>query len=137
MCGGTAAAFEQARPVFESFAGTLVHLGASGSGQRAKIVNNSLMAANMGLAHAAMEAGALLGIAPDALAALIKASSGRSFGFEVYARLPNAFAFDHGAKLLLKDVRLLAEVVGSDPSFTAIRDVALPFLEFVQRGDLR
>jgi 3-hydroxyisobutyrate dehydrogenase-like beta-hydroxyacid dehydrogenase len=128
MCGGTAAAFEQARPVFESFAGTLVHLGASGSGQRAKIVNNSLMAANMGLAHAAMEAGALLGIAPDALAALIKASSGRSFGFEVYARLPAPGAFAHGAALLRKDVDLLQAILPHAPGTRSLAAAADPFL---------
>ena len=47
----------------------------------------------------------------------MKVSSGRSYGFEVYARLPSPFAFGHGAKLLAKDVRLLGEVLGADPSY--------------------
>jgi 3-hydroxyisobutyrate dehydrogenase len=128
MCGGSEAAFEQAKPVFESFAGTLVHLGPAGSGQRAKIVNNALMAANMGLAHAALGAGADLGIHRTALANLIKASSGRSFGFEVYARLPNPQAFVHGAPLLVKDVNLLTGVLPESQDAATLRAAAATFL---------
>ncbi|MDE2597886.1 MAG: NAD(P)-dependent oxidoreductase, partial [Sphingomonadales bacterium] len=115
MCGGTAEAFAQAKPVFESFGKLIVHLGEAGSGQRAKIVNNALMAANMGLAHAALGAGEALGMDRAALASLIKESSGRSFGFEVYARLPSPAAFAHGAPLLVKDVNLLKAILPGDP----------------------
>lgn len=121
MCGGSAEAFAQAKPVFESFSGLLVHLGPAGSGQRAKIVNNALMAANMGLAHAALACGDALGIDRAALAELVKASSGRSFSFEVYARLPSPAAFAQGAPLLVKDVNLLTSVLGEtgDPAVLA------------------
>jgi 3-hydroxyisobutyrate dehydrogenase len=129
MCGGSDTAFAQAKPVFESFAGTLVHLGPAGSGQRAKIVNNSLMAANMGLAHAALGAGDALGIDRAALAELIKAGSGRSFGFEVYARLPSPEAFSHGAPLLVKDVNLLADILPESADAAALRETAARFLE--------
>ena len=129
MCGGNEAAFAQAKPVFESFAGTLVRLGPAGSGQRAKIVNNALMAANMGLAHAALNAGADLAIDRIALAELIKASSGRSFGFEVYARLPSPAAFVHGAPLLVKDVNLLRNILPESEEAALLRDTAKTFLE--------
>ena len=132
MCGGTIAAFEQAKPVLETFAGTLVYLGPAGSGQRAKIVNNALMAATMGLAHAASQAGASLGIERTALAALIKASSGRSFGFEVYARLPQPGAFAHGAALLAKDVSLLETILADQPSTRTLALAARPFLSAAQ-----
>lgn len=128
MCGGTEQAFAKARPVFESFAGALVHLGPAGSGQRAKIVNNALMAANMGLAQAALGAGEALGIDRTALAELIKVSSGRSFGFEVYARLPTPAAFAHGAPLLMKDVKLLGAILPAHPGQQALRDAAATFL---------
>lgn len=129
MCGGSEAAFTAARPIFESFAGLIVRVGEVGAGQMAKLVNNALMAAHVAIAHSAITAGTALGLDKDALKQIIKASSGRSFGFEVYARLPNPHAFAHGAKLLLKDVRLLGEVLGSDPSFGPIHSVAMPFLE--------
>ena len=39
MCGGDPAAFEQVKPVIGAFARAVTHLGASGSGQLAKMVN--------------------------------------------------------------------------------------------------
>lgn len=132
MVGGASEALERARPVFATFAGLIVHLGGVGAGQTAKLVNNTLMATNMALAHHALASGAALGIDRVALADLIKASSGRSFGFEVYARLSNPAAFGHGGKLLAKDVGLLGGLLGDDPSFTALRDVATPFLDLTE-----
>ncbi len=129
IVGGDAAVLERARPVFEMFAGLIVHLGDVGAGQTAKLVNNTLMAANMALAHHALASGAALGIDRAALADLIKASSGRSFALEVYARLPNSQAFGHGGKLLAKDIGLLTGLLGNSPSFVALRDVAKPFLD--------
>ena len=134
MCGGSAEAFAQAKPVFETFAGHLVHLGEAGAGQRAKIVNNALMAANMGLAHAAASAGAALGIDRAALLDLIKASSGRSFGLEVYARLPSPAAFAHGAPLLVKDVGLLTGVLAGDDDADLMAQAANHFLRPATAG---
>ena len=128
MCGGSAEGFAAARPVFDTFAGLVVHLGPAGSGQRAKLVNNALMAAHMGLAHAALGAGEALGLNRAALADLIKASSGRSFGFEVYARLPNPAAFAHGAALLAKDVGLLAAALPDDVDAHLLHHAANTFL---------
>ena len=133
MVGGDAAVLEKARPVFEPFAGLIVHLGHVGAGQTAKLVNNALMAANMALAHHALASGVAVGIDRTALADLVKASSGRSFGFEVYARLPNPQAFGHGGKLLAKDVGLLGALLGDDRAFAALRDVAKPFLDLTEQ----
>jgi 3-hydroxyisobutyrate dehydrogenase len=134
MCGGSDQAFAAALPVLQTFGKTIVHLGPAGSGQRAKIVNNALMAANMGLAHAALAAGEALGIGRAALAELVKASSGRSFGFEVYARLPAPAAFAHAASLLTKDVGLLTAVLPDHPGAEALRFAADPFLAAAMRG---
>lgn len=128
MVGGDPAVLDTARPVFETFAGLIVHLGPVGAGQAAKLVNNTMMAANMAVAHHALEAGETLGIERKGLAELIKASSGRSFGLEVYARLPNPTAFVHGCKMLSKDVGLLGALLGDDPDFKALGDLATPFL---------
>ena len=49
MVGGDASAFDRCRPVLETFANPLVHLGPLGSGQRAKLLNNALFAAQLGL----------------------------------------------------------------------------------------
>ena len=134
MCGGSEQAVAQARPVFESFGKLITHLCGVGAGQRAKIVNNALMAANMGLSHAAHGAGEALGIDRAALAELIKASSGRSFGFEVYARLPEPAAFSQGAPLLAKDVSLLKAILPEDTGAEALRVAAQPFLSAATGG---
>jgi 3-hydroxyisobutyrate dehydrogenase-like beta-hydroxyacid dehydrogenase len=136
MVGGDTAAVEAARPVFESFAGLISHLGGVGAGQLAKLVNNSLMAANMALADAALGAGATLGLDRAALIALVNASSGKSYGFEVRARLPDPAMFGHGAKLLAKDVGLLGAVLGSDPCFERLRAAAGPFLAAIEHAQI-
>ncbi len=128
MCGGKADAFERAAPLLSSFAGVTVLLGEAGAAQRAKIVNNALMAANMGLAHAAMDSGEALGIDRAALLDLIKVSSGRSFGFEIYARLSKPADFSHGAPLLVKDINLLASITPDNTGTHILRTAANPFL---------
>jgi 3-hydroxyisobutyrate dehydrogenase-like beta-hydroxyacid dehydrogenase len=133
MVGGDKDAVAAARPVFESFAGSIFHLGGVGAGQLAKLVNNALMAAHMGLAQQALDASAVLGIDRQAFADLVRSSSGRSFGFEVAARLPEPSAFAHGAKLLAKDVRLLGEVLGPHPAARLFDAVATPFLDLAQQ----
>ena len=127
MVGGEEKDVEAVRPVLETFAGLIVHLGGVGAGQMAKLVNNALMAAHVAIAHNGLEAAAALGIDRAALVELVKVSSGRSFGFEVCSRLPNPAAWKHGAALLAKDVRLLGEALGESPAFTPFRDLTAPF----------
>jgi 3-hydroxyisobutyrate dehydrogenase-like beta-hydroxyacid dehydrogenase len=132
MVGGDDAAVAAARPVFEAFAGLIVHLGGVGSGQLAKLVNNSLMAAHVALAYQALEAGAALGIDRAAFVELVKASSGRSYGFEVASRLRTPVDFAHGAKLLAKDVRLFGEALGDRPGFALFDQTTHNFLNQAQ-----
>ncbi len=134
MCGARQAAFDAALPVFRTFGKLIVLLGEAGAGQRAKIVNNALFSANMGLAHAACSAGEAMGIERAALAELIRESSGRSFGFDVYARLPSPAAFSVGAPLLVKDVKLLKAVLPDEPGAEALRAAAEPFLTAATGG---
>jgi 3-hydroxyisobutyrate dehydrogenase len=136
MLGGDAATIAAAQPVFQTFGGMIAHVGGVGAGQLAKLVNNSLMAANMALADAALGAGAALGLDPAALAELVKVSSGRSYGFEVRARLPDIRLFGHGAQLLAKDVGLLAAVLNDDPSGALLRRAAEPFLDRILRAQI-
>ncbi|MBY0423676.1 MAG: NAD(P)-dependent oxidoreductase [Parvularculaceae bacterium] len=137
MVGGDVEAVEAARPIFETFSALIVRLGVVGAGQAAKLVNNTLLAANMALAHHALQASAALGLDRAALAGLIKASSGRSFGFEVYARLPSPAAFAHGGALLDKDARLLAALLAEDEGGRALVRTARAFLDFIPGTDKR
>lgn len=129
MCGGSQVAFDQARPVFESFAKLIVLLGIPGAGQMAKIINNTLLGANMGLAQAALASGERLGIDRARLAELVAASSGRSFGFDVYARMPSPQSFAHGGALLLKDAELLATILPEDANSQQLIATARSFLD--------
>ena len=133
MLGGDEQTIAAARPIFETFGGLIARVGGVGAGQMAKLVNNALMAAHVAMAHHGLAGAATLGLDRAALCQIVKASSGRSFGFEIYSRLPNPNAFAHGAKLLTKDLRLLGEVLGTDPSFTPFREIVAPFLEIAQR----
>jgi 3-hydroxyisobutyrate dehydrogenase-like beta-hydroxyacid dehydrogenase len=124
MAGGQAEAVEAARPIFECFASLIIHLGDVGAGQTAKLINNSLMAANLGLAHGAMTLGVKQGLNRQALAQLLNASSGRSYALEVYTRMRDPSAFTHSATLLEK-VQLLGEAVGQNhPALRVLRDAA-------------
>ena len=76
------------------------------------------MAANLAVAHYALTASAKLGLDRAALIDLIKVSSGRSYGFEVGARMPKPSAFAHGATLLNKDIRLLSLI--KDETYNAL-----------------
>lgn len=128
MVGGDKNVLEAARPVFQSFGKLIVHLGEIGAGQHAKLINNTLMAANVALAHHALEASNKLGLNRAAFIELIKESSGRSFGFEAYSRAPNPQAFAFAAALLAKDTNLLAQVLPNDDSSAGLCDVALPIM---------
>jgi 3-hydroxyisobutyrate dehydrogenase len=138
MVGGDANEVEAARPILSTFGRLIVHLGDVGAGQNAKLINNTLMAANVSVAHYALVAGAELGIARDALVQLLLASSARSFGLEVCARMISPTSFAHGAALLEKDVRLLGEVLGEGSSaFAQLGGAAEPFIQLALAGTSR
>jgi len=133
MVGGSEAHVARARPAFDSFAGLVTHVGDVGAGQTAKLINNNLMAANLALAHAAAELGTTLQLDRAELLTLIGQSSGRSFAFDVYARMPSPAAFAHGAALLKKDIQLLGELTGSDNNhFQQLGGVGSTFINAVE-----
>ena len=134
MCGGRQEAFDAALPVFRTFGKLIVLLGPAGAGQRAKIVNNAMLSANMGVAMAAIEAAQALGLDRAAFIELINASSGRSFGFEVFARLPSPAAFATGAPMLLKDINLLKAVLPDLAGAGELDTIAARFLAAANPG---
>src|SRR5690606_17594577 len=99
-----------ARPILETFARLIVHLGDVGSGQTAKLINNSLLVANMGLLHSAVSAGVSQGLDREQLIQLLGASSARSFALEVYGRNPDPTNFERMATMVEK-VDLLGRVL--------------------------
>ncbi|HUZ10850.1 MAG TPA: NAD(P)-dependent oxidoreductase [Acidimicrobiales bacterium] len=79
MVGGPAPVLDRVRPVLESFAGLLAHLGPLGAGQRAKIVNNLLFTAILSLSAEAITAGGAMGLSEPALLEVLAAGSSSSF----------------------------------------------------------
>ncbi len=127
MCGASAEAFAKARPVFETFGKLIVLLGPPGAGQKAKIVNNAMLSAHLGIAHHALAAGEALGIDRKAMAELVLESSGRSFGFEVYSRMPQPLQPWLGGPLLVKDMKLLQAILPGSADADKIAEAAEGF----------
>lgn len=135
MVGGDEAAVEKCRPVFATYSDAVVHLGALGSGQVAKILNNLLFTANLGSAMSALELGESLGVDRAKLSEVVNRGSATSkavnsiaaFGGSLDVLAPIAGA------LLQKDVRHAASLaaVASAPEgsvFTAA-DSALTLMD--------
>lgn len=111
MTAGDPAVLEAARPVLETYARLILHLGDYGAAQCAKLINNTLLAANLAMAHHAVTAGEHLHLDRKALVQLLLESSGRSFALEVYGRQSSLADFPNAASLADK-ARLLSKAAG-------------------------
>ncbi|MEU9269091.1 NAD(P)-dependent oxidoreductase [Streptomyces sp. NPDC048251] len=112
MLGGDADVTERCRRVFETHGSPVVHLGPVGAGQRAKLINNLLLTANMGVAESAFALARELGVDQALLTVVLEHGSGRSFGTRM-VRKPEFTLRTLGAHtgaLLRKDVRLVADL---------------------------
>ncbi|MBU3991866.1 MAG: NAD(P)-dependent oxidoreductase [Alphaproteobacteria bacterium] len=112
MIGGDRDACDRLQPLLATFATTVAWLGAPGSGQVCKLLNNALFTINSGTALAVLEAGDRLGLDRAALVRMLSTGSGQSLGLEMMARATPAslkFAFER----LEKDVALALDVLQS------------------------
>lgn len=124
MLGGDPEIIDLMRPVLSTFSSLMIHLGDVGAGQQAKLINNSLMVANMGLAHRAVTSGVELGLDREALLQLLQSSSAGSFALDVYAKRADIQSFDR-AETLFEKVHLLGEILGKGhPTFRVLLDAA-------------
>ena len=111
MCGGTAEAVAAARPVFQTFGRLIVHLGSAGAGERAKIICNSMFAADLGLAHAAMSLGDTFGLDREQLHEVLMNGAAQSNGLSLFPLM----AGPRPAPLLHKDTGLMRDAgVGNE-----------------------
>ena len=111
LVGGDSDGLERARPVLSTYGNPVVHLGPLGSGQVAKLINNALMTAQLGLADDALRIGAALQLDAGALVDALGHGSGASYSLGVRAHMPLS-QFPAG-DLLRKDVDILASVAES------------------------
>lgn len=113
MVGGDATALERATPLLQHLTTRLLHIGPSGAGQVAKLVNNLLVASHLVTAGEALRLGAAAGVAPEALLPVLNGASGRSAVTEVnWPRwiIPGSFDSGFSAGLMRKDVGLALEL---------------------------
>ena len=139
MAGGDADVVARCRPVFETYADSVVHLGELGSGQTTKLLNNLLFTANLGTAATTLSLADSLGVSSDRLVEVVSRSSGNSFAVNAIAGSGglDRLAGVAGA-LLQKDVRLLvdlAERVATGPGAVLdAADAALSLLGYPRSG---
>lgn len=129
MAGGEDDAFARARAILEPMAGRIVHCGAGGAGQAAKICNNMLLGISMiGTAEAFVLA-EKLGLSHQALFDVASTSSGRCWSLDTYCPVPGPVPtspanrnYEPGfaAALMLKDLKLAQEAAATNNAQTPL-----------------
>ncbi|ERM03478.1 3-hydroxyisobutyrate dehydrogenase [Brucella intermedia 229E] len=128
MIGGSDADLALAQPVIETMAAKALHVGPSGAGNVAKLVNNLLAAAHMVTTSEGLKLALAAGISPpESALRVLNAASGKSMISEVH--FPTWIMndrFDSGFTmgLMRKDVRLAQELAertgGADIPLTSV-----------------
>lgn len=115
MVGANEQTFEETKPVLSLMGKNLVHCGAVGTGQVAKICNNLILGISMTAVAEGMALGVKLGIDPKALAGVINSSTGRCWSSEIYNPWPGVcenapasrgYTDGFASQLMLKDLGL-------------------------------
>jgi len=116
--GGSEDGLRRVRPVLESYGDPIFHVGPTGTGQKVKLINNAMFAAQLGLVHEAVALGARLGVAESTLLETLPSGSGSSRVVGFIAARGSVGAFIDGVREFVgKDVavvRRTAEELGSD-----------------------
>jgi 3-hydroxyisobutyrate dehydrogenase-like beta-hydroxyacid dehydrogenase len=130
LTGGPAAVVRRCEPVFRSFSAHVVHLGGHGSGQLAKLFNNTLLMMNQANVADILELAVACGIDPIRLAEVLKLASGASTALElVPLRSPVSLeaAAAHLSEVELLDMEIFATAMtdlGVDAAASTVRAVS-------------
>ena len=76
------------KPVLAGMGKNIVHCGATGMGQVAKVCNNLVLGISMAAVSEAMSLGVALGIDPKVLAGIVNTSTGRCWSSDTYNPYP-------------------------------------------------
>jgi len=144
MAGGSAEAFEKAKPLLEIMGGRIVHCGDGGSGQSAKICNNMLLGISMIGACEAFALAGKLGLDPQAAFDVISTSSGSCWSVNTYCPVPgvgpqspadNDYKPGFAAELMLKDLMLAQHAASEVGQATPMGQYAsMLYNHFLQHG---
>ena len=118
IVGGDAADLDDARPLFEAMGKTIIHVGPTGHGSMAKLLNNSVAAINTVAIAEALQSGEDYGLDLERLVEVMKSGSGNSAVLELKGGPMLAHEYETLFKLdhMLKDVRHTLTAAGE--SFT-------------------
>ncbi|WP_133500224.1 NAD(P)-dependent oxidoreductase [Cognatilysobacter terrigena] len=127
MAGGDADVLEKARPVLESYAARISHMGATGAGQATKAINQVLVA---GINEAVCEGLALaekLGLEPDRLIPTLMAGAASNWFLDKRGATMLRDEFTPGFKNahMLKDLRIVQGMAQQTGIRTTVIDQAL------------
>jgi 3-hydroxyisobutyrate dehydrogenase len=129
MVGGTDAAFGRAEPILAKMGRRIVHCGAAGAGQAAKICNNMILGVSMIAVSEAFVLAEKLGLSAQALFDVASTSSGQCWSLTSYCPVPGPVPTspaNHGYKpgfaaaLMLKDLALAVEAARASGADTAL-----------------
>ena len=114
MVGGEAQALEIVRPVFDHFSGAIFHVGESGAGHAAKLLNNFLNAVALSATAEVMVAAKKAGLDLEIMLEVLNKSSGVNFA--TLNRFPKIIHGDYlkgglTNTLMMKDVVLYTELI--------------------------
>src|SRR5947209_12151262 len=123
MVGGDAGALDRVRPILERFAAKIFHMGDSGAGHTAKLLNNFLNGISLAATAEVMVAAKLSGLDLETFLDVVNASSGVNFA--TLNRFPHIIKGDYlegglTGRLIAKDIPLHLEHVArlGVPTFT-------------------
>ncbi|MCD2322689.1 3-hydroxyisobutyrate dehydrogenase [Sphingomonas sp. IC-56] len=144
MVGGSATAFEKAEPFLSDMGKSVIHAGANGAGQAAKICNNMILGATMIATCEAFVLAEKLGLDPQKFYDVASVSSGQSWSVTSYCPVPGVgpetpadrdYQGGFAAPLMLKDLRLAMEAAGSVDAQTPIGARAAELYEAFVAGE--
>lgn len=116
--GGSENAVSRVTPMLSSYADPILHVGPVGAGQKVKLINNTLFAANIGLVSEAVRLGSELGVPETALLNAVQHGSGTSRALSSMAAAGSAATFRAAVgEFIAKDVAVIrqtADDLGAD-----------------------
>jgi 3-hydroxyisobutyrate dehydrogenase len=127
MVGGTGDAFARAEPFLALMGKAVIHAGAPGSGQAAKICNNMLLGASMVATCETFVMAQKLGLDPQTFFDISSRASGQSWSMTSYCPVPGVgpetpadrdYEGGFAAALMLKDLRLAMEAAQAADAYT-------------------
>lgn len=138
MVGGSDEAFARAKPILDAMGKAVIHAGAAGNGQAAKICNNMLLAIHMIGTCEAFAMAQKLGLDPQTFYDISSVSSGQNWSMTSYCPVPgvgpqtpadNGYQGGFAAGLMLKDLKLAMEAAQSAGAKVELGDHARAIYE--------